>query len=87
MSCPRRQLDQVNLIDSPLEPEMFAGVVDVFIAIGFSPRLLFAWIRSEMEVLLQASETTQSWRDVDELRTRLAVNESEVNEDQVGSRV
>ena len=88
VSYPPRQFDQVNLIDSPLETEMFAGVVDVFVVIGFSPRLLFAWIRSEMEVALQASETRQSWRDVDEeVKARLAVNESEVNEDQVGSPV
>lgn len=78
MSFPARQLEQVNVVDSPLEPEMVASVVDVFVAIRFSLRCLFAWVRFEVDVDMPANvfEIRQSWRDVDtEVRARLGVSE------------
>jgi hypothetical protein len=53
---------------------MFAGVVDMFVAIYFSPRLLIAWMRYEIEqrTPMDLSETRPSWRDLEvEVKARL----------------
>ena len=69
MSYPTRGFGfgDINLVGSPLEAGMFAGVVNVFVAIAFSPRLVtdFLPYRLEQRALMDAAETGWLWRNLD----------------------
>ena len=71
-----RQFGRVNLVESPLGADMFSGVVDVFVAIKFSPRFLMAWRRVETDQRAPMGWTPtgfRSWRDLaDEVKARIA---------------
>ncbi|KAF8124949.1 hypothetical protein EV363DRAFT_1353194 [Boletus edulis] len=75
-SYPPRQLGCVNLVESPLDADMFDGVVDVFVTLKFSPRLLIAWRRVETEQrrAVGVPQTAfRSWRDLDDkVKARIA---------------